>query len=114
MFKWMNLDWHVDFYSLWGLVFVFGIYYAPYVYMFTAAALRHMDPSLEEAAEISGASATRTMATVTFPLILPAILSGMLLSFIVMLGIYGIPAVLGASANINVLTTYIFALTAWS
>jgi len=51
---------------------------------------------------------------VTFPLIMPAILSGMLLSFIVMLGIYGIPAVLGAPANLPVLTTYIFALTAWS
>ena len=96
MFKWAQLDWHVDFYSLWGLVFVFGIYYAPYVYMFTSSALRNMDPSLEEAAEISGASAFATLFSVTFPLIMPAIVSGMLLSFIVMLGIYGIPAVLGA------------------
>jgi len=109
-----GLDWHVDFYSLSGLIFVFGIYYAPYVYMFTASALRNMDPSLEEAAEISGASAFATLFTVTFPLIMPAIVSGMLLSFIVMLGIYGVPAVLGAPANINVLTTYIFKLTNWS
>ena len=114
MFKWAHLDWHVDFYSLSGLVFVFGIYYAPYVYMFTASALRNMDPSLEEAAEISGASAFATLFTVTFPLIMPAIISGMLLSFIVMLGIYGIPAVLGAPTNLNVLTTYIFKLTNWS
>jgi iron(III) transport system permease protein len=56
----------------------------------------------------------RTLLTVTFPLIAPAILSGTLLSFIVMLGIYGIPAVLGAPANLSVLTTYIFNLTAWS
>jgi iron(III) transport system permease protein len=114
MFKWLHLDLHVDFYSLPGLVFVFGIYYAPYVYMFTASALRNMDPSLEEAAEISGASAFATLFSVTFPLIMPAIISGMLLSFIVMLGIYGIPAVLGAPTNINVLTTYIFKLTNWS
>ena len=114
LFKWMHLDLHVDFYSLTGLVFVFGIYYAPYVYMFTASALRNMDPSLEEAAEISGASAFATLFSVTFPLIMPAIISGMLLSFIVMLGIYGIPAVLGAPTNINVLTTYIFKLTNWS
>jgi iron(III) transport system permease protein len=114
MFKWVGLDWRVDFYSLSGLIFVFGIYYAPYVYMFTASALRNMDPSLEEAAEIAGASAFSTLFTVTFPLIMPAIVSGMLLSFIVMLGIYGIPAVLGAPANINVLTTYIFKLTNWS
>src|SRR6201990_452963 len=114
IFKWAGLDWHVDFYSLWGLVFVFGIYYAPYVYMFTASALRNMDPSLEEAAEISGASAFSTLFTVTFPLIMPAIISGMLLSFIVMLGVYGVPAVLGAPANLNVLTTYIFKLTNWT
>jgi len=114
VFKWIGLDWHVDFYSMSGLVFVFGIYYAPYVYMFTSSALRNMDPSLEEAAEISGASAFSTLFTVTFPLIMPAIVSGMLLSFIVMLGIYGVPAVLGAPANLNVLTTYIFKLTNWT
>ncbi len=114
LFKWWGLDWRIDLYSLTGLVFVFGIYYAPYVYMFTASALRNMDPSLEEASEIAGASAFSTLFSVTFPLIMPAIVSGMLLSFIVMLGIYGIPAVLGAPANINVLTTYIFKLTNWS
>src|SRR5260370_13440013 len=110
----IGLDWRVNFYSMAGLIAVFGMYYAPYVYMFTAAALRNMDPALEEAAEIAGASALRTLLTVTFPLIAPAIVSGMLLSFIIMLGIYGIPAVLGAPANINVLTTYIFNLTAWA
>jgi len=114
VFKWAGLNWHVDFYTLSGLVFVFGLYYAPYVYMFTASALRNMDPSLEEAAEISGASAFATLFSVTFPLIMPAIVSGMLLSFIVMLGIYGVPAVLGAPANLNVLTTYIFKLTNWT
>ena len=109
-----GIPFHIDLYTMPGMIFVFGIYYAPYVYMFTAAALKNMDPSLEEAAEISGASAFRTMATVTFPLILPAIVSGMLLSFVVMLGIYGVPAVLGSPANLSLLTTYIFALTAWS
>lgn len=109
-----GIDWRFNIYSMGGMIAIFGIYYAPYVYMFTASALRNMDPSLEEAAEVSGASALRTMFTVTFPLIAPAILSGMLLSFIVMLGIYGIPAVLGAPSDIPVLTTYIFKLTNWS
>lgn len=109
-----GIDWRFNAYSMGGLICIFGIYYAPYVYMFTASALRNMDPSLEEAAEVSGASALRTMFTVTFPLIAPAILSGMLLSFIVMLGIYGIPAVLGTPGDIPVLTTYIFKLTNWS
>jgi iron(III) transport system permease protein len=113
VFKWLGVDLHVDLYTMGGLIFVFGIYYAPYVYMFTASALRNMDPSLEEAAEVAGASPVATLFTVTFPLILPAIVSGMLLSFVVMLGIYGIPAALGAPANVSVLTTYIFKLTAW-
>jgi iron(III) transport system permease protein len=114
MMKWMGIDWRIDLYSMAGLIVVFGMYYAPYVYMFTASALRNMDPSLEEAAEVAGVGPVRTLFTVTFPLIAPAIISGMLLSFIVMLGIYGIPAVLGAPANISVLTTYIFKLTNWS
>jgi iron(III) transport system permease protein len=114
MMGWAGLGWRIDLYSMAGLILVFGMYYAPYVYMFTASALRNMDPSLEEAAEIAGVSPLRTLFTVTFPLIAPAIVSGMLLSFIVMLGIYGIPAVLGAPADIPVLTTYIFKLTNWS
>ena len=114
VFKWIGIDWRIDFYSMAGLIIVFGIYYAPYVYMFTASALRNMDPSLEEASEVSGASAFTTIFTITFPLIAPAILAGSLLSFVVMLGIYGVPAALAAPANINVLTTYIFRLTAWS
>ncbi len=110
----IGIDWRFNIYSMGGLICIFGIYYAPYVYMFTASALRNMDPALEEAAEVTGATALRTMFTVTFPLIAPAIISGMLLSFIVMLGIYGIPAVLGAPSDIPVLTTYIFKLTNWS
>jgi iron(III) transport system permease protein len=110
----MGIPVRINLYSMPGMIAVFGMYYAPYVYMFTASALRNMDPSLEEAAEVSGASALKTLLTVTFPLIAPAIISGMLLSFVVMLGIYGIPAVLGTPADIQVLTTYIFTLTAWS
>ncbi|MGH8430685.1 MAG: ABC transporter permease, partial [Solimonas sp.] len=88
--KWLGIDFRFDFYSMAGLIVVFGIYYAPYVYMFTASALRNMDPSLEEASEVAGASAFATLFTVTFPLIAPAILAGSLLSFVVMLGIYGV------------------------
>ena len=110
----MGFEFRIDLYSMTGLILVFGIYYAPYVYMFTASALRNMDPSLEEASEVAGASAFSTLFSVTFPLIAPAIVSSMLLSFVVMLGIYGVPAVLANQADLAVLTTYIFKLTAWS
>jgi ABC-type Fe3+ transport system permease subunit len=49
----LGIDWRFNAYSMGGLIAIFGIYYAPYVYMFTASALRNMDPSLEEAAEIT-------------------------------------------------------------
>ena len=110
----LGVGWRFNAYSMAGLISIFGIYYAPYIYIFTSSALRNMDPALEEAAAISGAGTLRTLATVTFPLIAPAIASGMLLSFVVMLGIYGIPAVLGTPGDIPVLTTYIFKLTNWS
>ena len=41
-------------YTLTGISWVIGIYLAPYVMMIVAAALRSMDPSLEEAAQVSG------------------------------------------------------------
>src|SRR5262249_57594028 len=55
-----------------------------------------------------------TLCTIVLPCVVAGIISGILLSFIVMLGIYGIPAVLGAPGDIPVLTTYVFKLTNWS
>ena len=43
IFAALGLDWRVNVYSMAGLIIVFGMYYAPYVYMFTSAALRNMD-----------------------------------------------------------------------
>ena len=53
----------------------------PYVFMLVKARLVGMDKSLEEAALDLGASKTRAFFDIILPLILPAIASGMLLSF---------------------------------
>jgi iron(III) transport system permease protein len=45
MLKWAGLDWRIDVYSMAGLVLVFGMYYAPYVYMFTASARATWTPA---------------------------------------------------------------------
>ena len=42
LMKWAGLDLRIDVYTMTGLIVVFGVYYAPYVYMFTASALRNM------------------------------------------------------------------------
>src|SRR5690606_25256544 len=106
----LGIDAKVNFYTPTGIIIIFGIYYAPYVYMFTASAMKNMDPSLEEAAAISGVSTFKTIFQITLPLILPAIIAGSMLSFVVMLGIYGIPAALGTPERFTVLTTYIYEL----
>lgn len=53
----------------------------PYVYMQVKARLSGMDKSLEEAARDLGASRRRVFFDITLPLISPAIVSGVLLSF---------------------------------
>ena len=52
----------------------------PYVYMQVKARLVGMDKSYEEAARDLGAGHYRVFMDITFPLIMPAIISGMLLS----------------------------------
>ena len=53
----------------------------PYVFMLVQARLVGMDRSLAEAARDLGAGERQVFFTITLPLLLPAIVSGMLLSF---------------------------------
>src|SRR3546814_374475 len=39
----LGLDLQLNFYSSWGIIVIFGIYYAPYVYMFTSSALKRSE-----------------------------------------------------------------------
>ena len=54
----------------------------PYVFINVIAALTAVDPSVEEASRVCGASEMVTLARVTLPLILPAALVGGVLAFI--------------------------------
>ena len=90
------------------MAWVIGIYLAPYVMMMVAGALRSMDPSLEEAARVSGLDGVRTAARITLPLIAPAILSGAVLSFTIAIGLFGTPVVLGWAKQILLLTSRIW------
>ena len=99
-------------FSIYGIVWVMGLYYTPYIFLFASSALKSMDPSLEEAAIISGMSPiVGTTLRITLPIISPAIISGMLLTFVASAGQFGVPAILGTPFNYYVLTTRIFDLT---
>jgi ABC-type spermidine/putrescine transport system, permease component II len=63
------------------LVIAHTAFSIPYVYILVKARLVGMDRSLPEAARDLGASQRRVFMDITLPLIMPAILSGMLLAF---------------------------------
>ncbi|MBI2177416.1 MAG: iron ABC transporter permease [Candidatus Tectomicrobia bacterium] len=109
-FKGLGWGFRLNIYSFTGIWFVLGVYYAPYVYMFLTPALRRMDPVLEEASTISGASTWQTVRRVTFPLIIHPILSAAILVFVITLGLFAVPATLAVPANLHFLTTYLFNL----
>lgn len=76
------------FFSLLGLPFgmttliiAHTTFCVPYVLLMVKARLVGMDPSLAEAARDLGAGPGRVLWDITLPLILPAVLSGMMLSF---------------------------------
>jgi len=98
----------INVYSVGGIIWVTALYMAPYMYLFTAAALRNMDTTFEEASFMSGAGLWRTLTRITFPLIMPALLSAMTLVFVISIGIFGVAAILGFPARINLLATDIY------
>ncbi len=61
----------------------------PYVYLITSAAIRKVDPALEEAARGLGATPTRVFATVILPQLRPAIGAGALLAALYTLSDFG-------------------------
>ena len=104
----LGLPWQFDIYTHTGMLWVMGIYLAPYVMMIVAAAMRSVDPSFEEAAQVAGLSRLQTALRITAPLLSPAILSGAVLAFTIAVGLFGTPVVLGWSRQILLLTSRIW------
>jgi iron(III) transport system permease protein len=77
-----------------GIVAVYVLTLYPYVLLPTIAAFKAVDVSMEEAAQNLGSSPTRTIWTVTLPIVMPAILAGGLLVLIETLENFGVPFVL--------------------
>lgn len=94
-------------YSVGGLVWVLTTFYYPYAFITISRAMEKMDPSLEEASRISGASPLRTLWTVTLPMMAPSIVAAALLVFVSAASCYGIPSIVGAPGQIHTVTTRI-------
>ncbi|AFE08756.1 ABC transporter permease [Corallococcus coralloides DSM 2259] len=101
-----------DLYGAAGIAFVEGLSGLPLVLLAGAAALRRVDPALEEAARVCGASPLRAVLNTTVPLVMPALLSGAVMVFLMAASSFGVPYLLGVSASppTRVLTTRIYEL----
>lgn len=114
---WLNRVWKaltgaetglLDIYSLTGLVFVIALYTFPYAFLFTSTALEMMSSEMEDAATILGAGVARTMAAVTVPLALPALVAAFIMAFLESIALFGSPLLIAVPARIQVITTQLF------
>jgi len=96
-----------DIYTTGGLIWVLTGFYYPYAFITISRAMEKMDPSLEEASRISGASPLATLRTITLPMMLPSIVAAALLVFIAAASSYGIPSIIGVPGQIHTVTTRI-------
>jgi iron(III) transport system permease protein len=95
-------------YSMAGLILVVAVTSFPYVFVFTNAALDLVSSEMEDAAHILGAGKWRTTFKVTLPLVLPAILGGLIISFLEAIALFGAPALLALPARFHVVSTQLW------
>jgi putative spermidine/putrescine transport system permease protein len=84
-------------YNTFGVVVGVTHVYLSFVVLPLFASLLAIDPSLEENAASLGASPWRVFAHVTLPLSLPGLVAGVTLVFILSMGIYLTPVIMGGS-----------------
>lgn len=95
-------------YSLVGMIVVQGVHMVPLSYLLLLPSFRAMDPSLEEAARVSGASTFRVFRHILIPLVKPALLGVGTFSLIIGLLAFDTPGILGMPRGIYTLGSSIF------
>jgi iron(III) transport system permease protein len=95
----------LNIYSMAGMVWALSSHYFPLAYLSLGPALRVLDVRMEEAGHASGARTWQVVTKITLPLLRPAILSGMLILFVLGMSSYEVPRLIGRPARIDVFTT---------
>src|SRR5215831_3703769 len=99
----LNQLWHLtgieddlfDIYTPFGVAWVMALFEGTVAFVMIAAAMKSMDPSLEESSRVLGASKFRTVMKVTLPLVMPGVLGATIFVFAEMLGSFAAAYVLG-------------------
>ncbi|MEX3980523.1 ABC transporter permease [Paraburkholderia sp. EG287A] len=114
---WLNRSWMAltgsahgvfNIYSMSGLIIVVAAASYPYVFVFTTSALDLVSSEMEDAANILGAGTLQTAFRVTLPLVLPAILGGLIVSFLETIALFGAPAMIALPARFQVVSTQLW------
>lgn len=91
-----------------GVIFVSALKVAAISYLLLLGPARASNPALSDAARVSGASRMRTLFGIEIPMLAPAILGTISLSFVLTMQEFEVPAILGLPANIRVFSTSIY------
>jgi iron(III) transport system permease protein len=95
-------------YGMFGMTFLFAVTHMPVAFLLFEDKLRRIDPSLREAARLSGAGPWHVFRTVDLPLLKPTIVGALGLSFALNISAFAIPAWIAAPKNIYPLTYKIY------
>ncbi len=92
-----------------GMAWVMGLMLTPTMFFLISGPMRALDPALEEVSAVVGVNQWQTLLRVSFPLMWPAILAGVIYTFMTAISIFEVPAMLGAaSGKVPVLATELF------
>jgi iron(III) transport system permease protein len=100
----------INIYSLGGMIFIEGLRLVPTAFLMLVPLLRSMDPSLEEAAAMSGAAPVSTLRKVTARLMLPGLLAVVIYQMMTALEVFEVPGILGMPGGIYVFSTKIYSV----
>lgn len=98
----------LNMYSLTGIILIMGICNSSLIYLFTVNIFRRIPKDLEWAARVCGSNYLEIFLKINIPMALPGIIGGGILAFLAAVDNFAIPAMLGTSSGINVLSTYIY------
>ena len=98
----------IEIYSLTGILLVISLCNIPIVYLSVLHILRKIPVDMEWAARACGYNMWQTLWRIDLPEALPAICSGAILAFLAAIDNFAVPAFLGISSGIPVLSTYIY------
>jgi putative spermidine/putrescine transport system permease protein len=84
-------------YTIPGLLLFYVWHYFPYTCVTTLATLEGLDRSIEEAAAVSGANHWQVFRHILLPLLIPGILAGSVITFMLAFGAFSIPLVAGGN-----------------